>query len=189
METLKIGEVVYKLNSTNPRKILSLTEGFVRCEYKHTNIIKEESVKQETLLITQVSRTPKAPQSEFQPMDKLQTALEQYKANRLELEAIQAQIKELQNLAKTLAQKDLELEASIDAEMQEMGEEKALHHGFTISYRKSSKTVVTDESVLPEKFFKVTKLPILTDIKKAIEAGEQFAGAEIVECQNIQIKY
>lgn len=58
-----------------------------------------------------------------------------------------------------------------------------------ISYRKSSALNIIDEYLIPEKFLikqepKIDKVAIRTAIKN----GENVAGAEIVERQNIQIK-
>lgn len=59
-----------------------------------------------------------------------------------------------------------------------------------ISYRKSDKVEILDESQLDEKFIKVevTRKPMKTEIKKAIDNGEVVNGAVIVNNVNIQIK-
>lgn len=56
-----------------------------------------------------------------------------------------------------------------------------------ISWRKSS-SVIIDESVLPDEYWKITKSPMKTEVKEAIKKGITIAGASIEEKQNIQIK-
>ena len=62
---------------------------------------------------------------------------------------------------------------------------------FKISYRKSEKTIVTDESLLPKFCFKtekVTKRLGLSELKALIESGKIKQGAEIITVQNLQLK-
>lgn len=59
-----------------------------------------------------------------------------------------------------------------------------------ISFIKSEKTIVENESELPEEFFNVTitKKPNLKKIKERLNAGEEVPGARIEKRNNIQIK-
>ena len=59
----------------------------------------------------------------------------------------------------------------------------------TISYRKSKAVDVQDMTAVPEEFLKYSD-PVLnkTEVKKALEAGEEIPGCVLVENQNIQIK-
>ena len=102
---------------------------------------------------------------------------------------------EIQRLTEPLRTKQKEvqdrlesLEAHIDMWMTENQKEKAEAAGFVVSYRKSYRTIVEDESLIPDHFCKVVRQPVLNDIKKAINEGEQVPGARIETKQNIQIK-
>lgn len=59
-----------------------------------------------------------------------------------------------------------------------------------ISYRKSEKVNVIDETQLPTEFVKVTveKKPMLTEIKKAIKEGNDISGATLVQNVSMQLK-
>ncbi len=59
-----------------------------------------------------------------------------------------------------------------------------------ISFRRSEQTVIDDESELPAEYIvtKITTAPDKTKIKNAIKAGQEVAGARLVEKRNIQIK-
>ena len=59
-----------------------------------------------------------------------------------------------------------------------------------ISFRKSTKTEIINEAIIPEEYLKIetTKTPLKAEIKTAIQNGVDVPGAIIVETQNIQIK-
>ena len=57
-----------------------------------------------------------------------------------------------------------------------------------ISYRKSEKVNIIDETKIPKAFLKVKTEPNLTEIKNAIKDGKKVKGAEIVTNLNLQIK-
>lgn len=58
-----------------------------------------------------------------------------------------------------------------------------------ISYRKSKAVDVQDMAAVPEEFLKYSDPAVnKTEIKKALEAGEEVPGCILVEGQNIQIK-
>lgn len=61
---------------------------------------------------------------------------------------------------------------------------------FKASFRKSTAVSVFDESQIPAEFMreKISYTPDKTAIKKAIESGQEVAGAKIEERQNLQIK-
>jgi len=58
----------------------------------------------------------------------------------------------------------------------------------SISFIKSVKVNVLDESKLTSDFLKIETKPDLTKIKAAIKLGEIVDGAELLTCKNIQIK-
>lgn len=59
-----------------------------------------------------------------------------------------------------------------------------------ISYRKSEKVILEDETLIPDEFKEaVTEIKISkTDIKKAIKDGAEVPGAYIERCENLQVK-
>ena len=74
--------------------------------------------------------------------------------------------------------------------MQEDGNKKISSPRFEAVLRDSKKTEIIDESLIPEEYMntKITKTPDKTAIKKAIEAGAEVAGAQVVENTTISIK-
>ena len=74
--------------------------------------------------------------------------------------------------------------------MDAMGKEKFETAKCRVSFLKSSKVNIDDESILPKDFIRQTikEEPDKTAIKEAIAAGEVVAGASIVTGRNIQIK-
>lgn len=61
---------------------------------------------------------------------------------------------------------------------------------WTVSYRSSKQTIIDDDSLVPSQFKKEkTTISIdKTEVKKAIESGEEVPGAHILEVQNLQIR-
>lgn len=57
-----------------------------------------------------------------------------------------------------------------------------------ITYRKSESINITDETAIPEQYFRVKREVSKTDIKAALKNGEAIDGVELVENQNIQIR-
>ena len=77
----------------------------------------------------------------------------------------------------------------IDA-MKKDGNKKMFSARYEAVLRESKKTEIIDENLIPEEYMnvKVTKTPDKTAIKKAIEAGTEIAGAQIVDNTTITIK-
>ena len=94
----------------------------------------------------------------------------------------------LQQQLDELSEQAQRLEKEIDQWMTENQKEKAEAAGFVVSYRKSYRTIVEDENLIPDHFCKVVRQPVLNDIKKAINEGEVVPGARIETKQNLQIK-
>lgn len=74
-----------------------------------------------------------------------------------------------------------------------VGKDKYESARCAISFRKSEKVIITDETTFAQKFpdlctTKTTVTPDKTQIKKLIKGGIEVAGAHLEESQNIQIK-
>ena len=57
-----------------------------------------------------------------------------------------------------------------------------------VSFRKSEKTVVFDEGMVPSEYTKTKIEPDVAAIKKALKEGFEVSGCRLVESQNVQIK-
>lgn len=59
-----------------------------------------------------------------------------------------------------------------------------------IGWRKSVKVTITDEQEIPKSYIKVKEVRSVdkTEIRKQLKEGLTIPGAELTECQNIQIK-
>ena len=57
-----------------------------------------------------------------------------------------------------------------------------------VSFRKSEKTVVFDEGMVPSEYTKTKIEPDVVAIKKALKEGFEVSGCRLVESQNVQIK-
>lgn len=105
-------------------------------------------------------------------------------------DAIDSEIKRLTELKKNRLANAERVEKWIAYAMQANNIEKIDTDLFKIGFRKSKAVVVEDEKMLDSKFIsvKVVEKPDLTAIKKAIDEGEEVAGAHIEERKNLQIK-
>lgn len=103
---------------------------------------------------------------------------------------IDAEIKRLQALKDRAKGIEQRLKNSLSEACQRLGRTKIDGISAVISFRKSEKTIVDDENLLPEEFFNITitKKPDLTRIKAAISTGGEVVGAHIETVQNIQIR-
>ena len=103
---------------------------------------------------------------------------------------IETEIKRLTNLKKNCEKVKDRLKNSLDMSFKYLGKTKVDGISANISYRKSTKTIIENESELPDEFFNVTitKKPDLVKIKKFIQVGEEVPGASLLEVDNIQIK-
>lgn len=111
-----------------------------------------------------------------------------YKNLLAELEAYNNEIKRLKASADSIKNNAERVLQRADYAMSLLKRDSFKSVKTTIGYRKSTATVVTDGSKVPDCFFKVERKPMLTEIKKAIEHGIAVEGAELVERRNIQIK-
>lgn len=113
-----------------------------------------------------------------------------FRNNDLTLEAIDAEIKRLQNLKKSLKGKNDNFKQYIIFNMERSGIKKIETELGTLSLRASKSVDIYDEKLIDKKFVtqvieeKISK----TDLKKAIEAGEEVQGARIVSKNSLQIK-
>lgn len=59
---------------------------------------------------------------------------------------------------------------------------------FTFSFRKSTSVHIENDAAIPPQFIKVEKTISRAELTKALKAGEQIEGAQLVENQSLQIK-
>jgi seryl-tRNA synthetase len=105
-------------------------------------------------------------------------------------EAIKAEADKLTERRKQAEKKAAGLKDYLTACMEKVGRHKMETPRCSVSFRKSEQTNILDEALIPAEYktVKVTETVNKTDIKKAIKAGAEIPGAELVTCNNIQIK-
>ncbi|MDM5229661.1 siphovirus Gp157 family protein [Lysinibacillus pakistanensis] len=59
---------------------------------------------------------------------------------------------------------------------------------FTFSFRKSTSVQINNDAAIPPQFIKVEKTISRADLAKALKAGEQIEGAQLVENQSLSIR-
>ena len=106
------------------------------------------------------------------------------------LDTIDAEIKRLQGLKKSLENKVDNFKSYIIFNMERMGVKKIETGLGTLSLKASKSVDIYDESLIDKKFVtQVIKEKISkTDLKKAIENGEEVQGARVVSKNSLQIK-
>lgn len=111
-----------------------------------------------------------------------------------DIEGMEKEVKQLQARIKRKRGRRDWMVKSVLMSMIAFGETRLETARNLFSLRRSERTIVTDESLLPEEYVKtiVERKPDLTAIKKAIKAAEKegvpFEGAYIEVVQNLQIK-
>lgn len=102
-------------------------------------------------------------------------------------EAIDAEIKRLQNLKKSNTSKAQKLKTSIENSMKAIGKDKIGTTLFKVSIRRS-KSVNVDMVLLPDEFKKVEYKADKRQIMALLKSGQEIAGAELVESENLNIR-
>ena len=105
-----------------------------------------------------------------------------------EEEKFSAEIKRLQEAKKRITTRKEKLKTNLQENLISMNALKVNAGTFALSFRKSKKVEIENETLLAEKFFKVKKEVNKTELAKALKAGEEVAGASLVESMNLQIK-
>ena len=59
---------------------------------------------------------------------------------------------------------------------------------FTFSFRKSTSVQIENDAAIPPQFIKVEKTISRAELAKALKAGEQIEGAQLVENQSLSIR-
>ena len=99
---------------------------------------------------------------------------------------IKSEIKRLQELAKRYENSADKLADTLLQSVVAHGQIKTAL--VTISSRKSKSVSITDESLLGAEFLRIKTEPNKTAIKEALEAGQEVAGALIVENYSLNIR-
>jgi hypothetical protein len=68
------------------------------------------------------------------------------------------------------------------------GQEKAKAGLFSFGWHKSTAVEILDEANIPAELFRVVTEPDKTAIKKAIQAGEEVSGAQLVERRSVVLR-
>ena len=107
-----------------------------------------------------------------------------------DIEMIDAEIERLKTVKERMKKGIKGFESYIKYNMLQMEIKKIETPLGNLSLRQTTATEVYDESVLPKEFLKekITYTPSKTDIKKALQAGEEVPGARLVINTNLSIK-
>lgn len=116
--------------------------------------------------------------------------IKSFKNSEVMLNGVDEEIKRLQALKKSISNQINSRKEYIVRNMEMMGITKIETELGNLSLRKSKSVNIYDESLIDKKFIEIeTKEKISkTEIKKAIEAGENVQGANIVEKNSLNIK-
>ena len=116
--------------------------------------------------------------------------IKSFKNSEAMLNGVDEEIKRLQALKKSISNQINSRKEYIVRNMEIMGITKIETELGNLSLRKSKSVNIYDESLIDKKFIEIeTKEKISkTEIKKAIETGENVQGANIVEKNSLNIK-
>lgn len=124
-------------------------------------------------------------------MEKSADIVKYYKNRDSLIESIDKEIKRLQELKKIGEKKQDSFKNYIKMCMEKMGVKKIETSNGNISLRKTPESVeLIDEEIIPEKFKTTVQLEKIskTDIKKALQEGEEVPGATLKRGMSINIK-
>ena len=106
--------------------------------------------------------------------------VEQMKEQRRDLSArIDAHEKKVENIKEYIRQ-----------QMSIFGDRKLEYPNIVVRIGTSRSVEITDETAIPEKYIRTKTYtePMKTEIKKAIENGEEVKGAKLIETERVQVR-
>lgn len=121
----------------------------------------------------------------FEKNDKLENIALWIKNLKAEAEMVKAEKKNLDARIKSCENKADRLTELLK---KELNGNKFKTPKVNISYRKSESVEITDLSVIPVEFLRVSTSADKTEIKKQLKSGVEIKGAKLVEESNMQIK-
>ena len=157
----------------------ALDELFLSCRDEETGEVKDDGVID---ILEQ--------ELKLQLQTKGAGIIKSFKNSEAMLNGVDEEIKRLQALKKSISNQINSRKEYIVRNMEMMGITKIETELGNLSLRKSKSVNIYDESLIDKKFIEIeTKEKISkTEIKKAIEAGENVQGANIVEKNSLNIK-
>lgn len=105
-----------------------------------------------------------------------------------DVEGIKSEEKRLAERRKVMENGVVRMKQAIAETLQNSGQDKVKTEKFTFSWRKSSKVEVSNIDSLPQQYVKVERTISRSELAKALKAGEQIEGAQLVENQSLSIR-
>lgn len=105
-----------------------------------------------------------------------------------DVEGIKSEEKRLAERRKTMENGVTRMKQAIAETLQGSGQDKVKTEKFTFSWRKSSKVEVSNIDSLPQQYVKVERTISRVELAKALKAGEQIEGAQLIENQSLSIR-
>lgn len=105
-----------------------------------------------------------------------------------DVEGIKSEEKRLAERRKVMENGVVRMKQAIAETLQNSGQDKVKTEKFTFSWRKSSKVEVSNIDSLPQQYVKVERTISRADLAKALKAGEQIEGAQLIENQSLSIR-
>ncbi|WP_249659377.1 siphovirus Gp157 family protein [Lysinibacillus fusiformis] len=105
-----------------------------------------------------------------------------------DVEGIKSEEKRLAERRKVMENGVVRMKQAIAETLQNSGQDKVKTEKFTFSWRKSSKVEVSNIDSLPQQYVKVARTISRSELAKALKAGEQIEGAQLIENQSLSIR-
>ncbi len=105
-----------------------------------------------------------------------------------DVEGIKSEEKRLAERRKVMENGVVRMKQAIAETLQNSGQDKVKTEKFTFSWRKSSKVEVSNIDSLPQQYVKVERTISRAELAKALKAGEQIEGAQLIENQSLSIR-
>lgn len=105
-----------------------------------------------------------------------------------DVQGIKSEEKRLAERRKVMENGVVRMKQAIAETLQNSGQDKVKTEKFTFSWRKSSKVEVSNIDSLPQQYVKVERTISRSELAKALKAGEQIEGAQLIENQSLSIR-
>ena len=122
---------------------------------------------------------------EMEKSEKVEKCAWYYKNQMAEADMIKSEVKGLVERARTAENRAQRIKTYL-ADL--IPGEKFSGSTYSIGWRKSASTIIDNADLIPDEYVQIIRKPIAAEIKRAIKAGVEVAGARVIENNSIQIK-
>lgn len=121
--------------------------------------------------------------------EKLESTAKVIRNLEAEADGLEAEEKRLKARKAAVKNRIADIKGYVQQNLEAMGKDKVTSGIFKWSIQANAPSVnILDESLIPDDYWKIERMPMKTEIKKAIESGELTEGVELVRTKSLRLR-